>query len=171
MTEGHKRKSHEHRSDLAGEHRWGDIGQSILLVVFIIGMVADVFVFHFSSFVQDPVPWYIPVIVFLPIFLLAGYFAQKAHKKIFQEERKELVVIKSDVYSQLRHPMYFGSILLFLSFVVLSLSLVALGIFIVIVCFYYFLCWYEEKVLVEKLGKEYEEYMKQVPMLFPKLRS
>jgi hypothetical protein len=45
---GYKRKTHEHREDLAGEHKLGDIGQIILLIVFIIGLLADKFVLHFS---------------------------------------------------------------------------------------------------------------------------
>lgn len=77
------------------------------------------------------------------------------------------MVITTDIYSVLRHPMYLGSILIFLSLAVLSLSLIAAVIFIAVVIFYYFLCRYEEKVLIEKLGKEYTNYMKKVPMLIP----
>ena len=39
MNKGHKRKSHEHRKDLVGEHRWGDTGQIILLVIFFIFLI------------------------------------------------------------------------------------------------------------------------------------
>jgi len=170
MVKGYKKKSHEHRSDLAGEHRWGDMGQLIFFIVFIIGMIADVFFLHFSSFLQDIISWYVPVILFFPLFFIALYFVQSSHKKIFQEERKELVVIKEGVYARMRHPMYFGAILMFFSFVILSFSLIALAIFVVIVLFYYVLCRYEEQVIIEKLGDAYKDYMEQVPMLFPKLR-
>ena len=57
-------------------------------------------------------PWYYRIIVFLFLFFIAGFFIQKSHKKIFEEERKELMVVKSDIYSRIRHPMYFGSILI-----------------------------------------------------------
>jgi protein-S-isoprenylcysteine O-methyltransferase Ste14 len=67
--------------------------------------------------------------------------------------------------------MYFGSILTFLSFVILSLSVVALVVFVAIILFYYYLCRYEEQLLIEKLGDEYKNYMKTVPMLIPKLRK
>jgi protein-S-isoprenylcysteine O-methyltransferase Ste14 len=109
--------------------------------------------------------------VFIPLIAISGYFAQKAHKKVFKEERKELIIIKTDVFSIVRHPMYFGSILTYLSFVILSLSLIALIIFVIITLFYYYLSYYEEHLLISKLGDEYMDYMRKTPMLIPKLRK
>ena len=171
MSEGHKRQSHEHRSDLAGEYRWGDSGQLLFVVVFIAGMLLDIFLLNISDSWQHTVPWYVRIVLFLPVFFMAGYFIQKAHKKVFEEERKKLMVINTDVYARLRHPMYFGSLLVYVSFVILSLSVIAAVIFVVVVLFYYYICRYEERLLVEKLGNEYKEYMKHVPMLFPKLKT
>jgi protein-S-isoprenylcysteine O-methyltransferase Ste14 len=170
MTEGHKRHCHEHRKDLAGEYRWDDTGQIVLLIVFIVGMLSDIFLLKISNTWQDNFPWYFRIVIFFPLFFIAGYFAQKAHKKVFQEERKKLTVIKTDVFARIRHPMYFGSILTYLSFVVLSLSIIAAVIFLIVVIFYYYLCRYEEKVLIEKLGDDYKNYMKNVPMLILKVR-
>jgi protein-S-isoprenylcysteine O-methyltransferase Ste14 len=171
MTEGYKRKSHEHREDLAGEHRWGDMGQIAFMIIFIIGIISDLFLLKTSDSWQSIIPWYYRLILFIPLFFASGYFSQKAHKIIFQKQRKKLMVIKTDVFARIRHPLYFGSILVYLSFIVLSLSSIALIIFVFVVIFYYRLCRYEEKILIEKLGDEYKEYMKKVPMLFPKLRK
>ncbi|MFH1013155.1 MAG: isoprenylcysteine carboxylmethyltransferase family protein [Thermoplasmatota archaeon] len=161
MNEGNNRKSHEHRQDLAGEYRWGDLGQNILLIIFFIGMVVDVFLVKVSSW-QDVVPWYIRVVIFIPLFVFGWYVAQQAHKKVFQEERTNLMVITTGVYAWLRHPMYFGSLMIYLSFILLSFSVIALTIFGVAVLFYHYLCRYEEKLLIAKLGDEYKEYMKKV---------
>lgn len=170
MSKGYKRRSHEHRKDLAGEYRWGDTGQLVLVIVFIIGMTSDLFLLKVSDYWQDSFPWYFRIMFFIPLIFVAGYFSQKAHKKVFEEKRKKLIVIKTDVFAIIRHPMYFGYIMLYLSFVILSLSLIAIVIFIIVVIFYYFLCWYEEQLLIEKLGNEYRNYMKNVPMLIPKIR-
>jgi len=170
MKEGHKRHGHEHRKDLAGEYRWGDTGQIVLAIVFIVGTASDLFLLKLSDSWQDSFAWYFRIVIFIPLFFAAAYFAQHAHKKVFGEEQKEIIVIKTDVFARIRHPMYFGSILTFLSFVILSLSVIALAIFVVVVIFYYYLCRYEEQVLLEKLGNEYKDYMKNVPMLFPKIR-
>ena len=169
MVQGHKRRSHEHRNDLAGEYKWGDIGQIIFLIVFIIGMVSDLFLLKISDSWQSSFAWYFRLVFFIPLLFVAAYFAQKAHKIIFQEERKGLMVIKTSVYARIRHPMYFGSIVTYLAFVILSLSVISLVIFVLVVIFHYCICRYEEKILIEKLGDEYKIYMKNVPMLFPKI--
>ena len=171
LTKGHKRKSHEHRADLAGEYKWGDTGQIVLLVFFIVGMVADVVFLHSSGDLPEIVPWYVRLIGFIPGCLAAGYFIHKSHKKVFGEHRDTLSVIDTGIYSRLRHPMYFGSVLLYLSFVFVSLSVLAMSIFLVVLIFYYYLCRYEEKVLVEQLGDQYRQYMSNVPMLIPQLRT
>lgn len=167
MSKGYKRHSHEHRNDLAGEYRWGDTGQIVMLIVFIIGMTSDLFLLKVSDSWQDFFPWYFHMVAFILIIFAAGYFVQRAHKKVFKEERKTLMVIKTSVFAIIRHPMYFGSILIYLAFVILSASVIALAIFVVVFIFYYYLCRYEEKILINKLGKEYCEYMKNVPMLIP----
>jgi len=171
MNKGHKRHSHEHRKDLAGEYKWGDTGQFIFIIVFIVGMISDLFLLKLSDSWQDVIPWYYRVFVFLPLFFTAGYFGQRSHRIVFKEERNKLMVIKNDVYSRVRHPMYFGSILTYLGFVVLSLSIIAFVIFIFVFAFYYYLCWYEELILIDQLGNDYKKYMKSVPMLIPKIRK
>ena len=170
-SEGHKRHSHEHRKDLAGEYRWGDTGQIIFVIIFIIGMISDLFLLKISDSWQDTFPWYFRIVVFIPLFFIAGYFGQRSHKIVFQQERKKLMVIKTDVFARIRHPMYFGSILTYLCFVILSLSLISLVIFVIVVIFYYYLGRFEEKILLEKLGDEYKDYMKKVPMLIPSIRN
>jgi len=170
MNEGHIRTSHEHRVDLAGEYKWGDIGQLIFIFVFIIGLVADIFLFNFSESWQDVFPLYLRFVLFLVLFIIAGYFGQRSHRIVFKEERKKLMVIDKDVYSIIRHPMYFASILTYLGFVILSLSIISFIIFIVIFVFYYYLCKYEEKILLNKLGDDYKNYMKKVPMFIPIFR-
>jgi len=168
MTEGHTRNHYAHRNDLAGEHRWGDTGQLILILIFIVGTILDLFVLNLSSGWQDVMPLYLRVLIFIPLFLTALYFGRRSHRIIFGRQRDGLMVIKEDVYSRIRHPMYFASLLTYLGFVVLSLSVVSFVIFLVAIGFYVFICRYEEKVLIEKLGEDYLKYKKQVPMLFPK---
>jgi len=170
MTKGYTRSHYAHRTDLAGEYRWGDMGQMILVLVFIIGTLGDLFVVHLSDSWQGIIPWYLRVIVFLPLLLIAGYVGKRSHTIIFGQQRDGLMVIDTDVYARLRHPMYFASLLMYLGFVILSLSVVSLIIFVVAIMFYVYLCRYEEQVLIEKLGDDYRAYRKRVPMLFPKLR-
>lgn len=168
---GYKRKTHEQREDLAGEHKLGDIGQIILLVVFIIGLLADKFVLHFSLPLVQFLPSYLRVLIALPFFVFSFYLARFGLKTIFGEQREELVVIKAGVFSIVRHPIYLASILVYLGFIIISLSIIAFCIWIIIILFYYSISRYEEKILMDKLGSQYEDYMRQVPMFIPRFRK
>jgi protein-S-isoprenylcysteine O-methyltransferase Ste14 len=168
--EGHKSHRYENRVDIAGEHRWSDAGQLILVIIFILGLVFDLFIFNLSGSWQNLFSWYYRLIIFIPLFLLSGYFSQNGLKKVFKEKREKLEVIDKGVFGMVRHPIYLGSILVYLSFVILSLSIVALIIFVIIVIFYYYICRYEEKLLIQELGDKYRVYMRKVPMLIPKIQ-
>jgi len=86
---------------------------------------------------------------------------------VFGEKREEPQVITTGVFSIVRHPIYFGSILLYLGFILLSLSLLSVLVWILIIVFYYMISLYEEKLLTQRFGSAYEEYKKKVPMLLP----
>ena len=165
----HKRRNYEKRVDIAGENVWGDCGQLILLIVFIIGTILDlVFLRVGHSFVES-VPLFLRIIVALPILIISGYFAQSGLKIVFHEKRSKLMVIRTGVFSLVRHPIYLGSILLYMGFIILSVSVIAFGIWIIIILFYVYISRYEENILIDKLGEEYKQYMRDVPMFIPKI--
>lgn len=164
---GYKRKEYENRKDLAGEHSVSDIGQIILLILFLSGLLVDRFILHFSVFFTQTVSIYLRVLLSLPFFILSFILARSGLKTVFGEEREELVVIKTGVFSIVRHPIYLSAILLYLGFIIISLSIISFCIWIIIILFYYFISRYEEKLLIDKLGSQYEEYMNEVPMFIP----
>ncbi len=73
------------------------LGRSLFLIVFIIGMISDLFLLKISDSWQNVFAWYFRIVVFIPLLFIAGYFAQRAHKIVFQQERDDLIVIKTDV--------------------------------------------------------------------------
>ncbi len=167
---GYKRKVYEHRKDLAGEHSLSDIGQIILLILFLTGLLIDKRILHFSLFLAQLFPFYLRILFSLPFLILAFLLARSGLKAVFGEQREELVLIKSGVFSIVRHPIYLGAILLYLGFIIISLSIISFCIWIVIILFYYFISRYEEKLLIDKLGSQYEEYMNAVPMFIPRIK-
>jgi len=167
---GYKRKAHEHRKDLAGEHSLGDIGQIILLILFLTGLLIDNWIIHFSMFLTPLFPFYLRILLSLPFLILAFLLARSGLKAVFSEQREELVLIKSGVFSIVRHPIYLSAILLYLGFIIISLSIISFCIWIIIILFYYFISRYEEKLLIDKLGSQYEEYMNEVPMFIPRMK-
>jgi len=164
---GHLRKSHKHRDDLTGEYAFGDMGQLILLVIFLVVWIADSFVFKYSTFLTQYVSNYIRVPIALIVLVISGLLAWAGLKIIFGETREESQIITTGVFSIVRHPIYLGSILLYLGLILLSLSLLSTLVWFIIIIFYYMISRYEEKLLTQRFGSAYEEYKKKVPMLLP----
>src|SRR4030042_2779766 len=163
----HHQWGHKNRPDLIGEHKFGDAGQLILLALFLTVWILDSFVFKFSTFLNGNVRWYFPVALGIIILALAGYFTGAGLKTVFGEVRNPPQVISRGVFSIVRHPVYLGSIMTILGLTIMTLSFFSLIIWLIIVIFYYYISRHEEKLLLARFGKEYEDYMKEVPMLFP----
>jgi len=164
---GHLRKSHQHRGDLTGEHAFSDMGQLILLVIFLVVWITDSFVFKYSTFLTQYVSNYIRVPIALIILTISGLLAGFGLNTVFGKTREEPQVITTGVFSVVRHPIYLGSILLYLGFILLSLSFLSTLVWFIIIIFYYMISRYEEKLLTQRFGSAYEEYKKKVPMLLP----
>jgi len=77
-------------------------------------------------------------------------------------------IVKDGIYKYIRHPGYLGEIIILfgLGFVTYSL-LGILGAFIVSLMVYVGEVIPEEKYMLEKFGKEYEEYMKETFRFIP----
>ncbi len=155
---GHKMGHYKGREDIIGEHKFSDLGQLIFLIIFLVLWVLDSFVFHFSTFLTETIPIYISAPIGGVIFLLAGFFAFKAHQQVFKEVRDPPEVIRTGVFEYVRHPMYLGSILLYLGLLVITLSLASLGLFVLIVAFYEYIARFEEKLLIAHFGEDYNNY-------------
>jgi protein-S-isoprenylcysteine O-methyltransferase Ste14 len=89
---------------------------------------------------------------------------------VFNEVRETPGVMRKGVFGVVRHPIYYSEILLYLGLLLLRTSLAAAVIWIIAIGFLHFISRYEEKLLVERFGDDYRQYMKDVPMYFPRLR-
>lgn len=163
------RRTHGNRDDLVGEHRLGDLGQLILLLIFLTVWIADSFFVHYSTSLSNYISLWVRIPVAAIILVMAGILAWKGMKIVFGEIREKPAVIRKGVFNLVRHPIYLGAILLYLGLIILTLSLAATSVFIIIIIFYHFIARHEEKLLMEKFGKDYEDYMQQVPMWAPRL--
>jgi protein-S-isoprenylcysteine O-methyltransferase Ste14 len=99
----------------------------------------------------------------LVIFLAAFFQQLKARRK---------GLLTGRLYSVVRHPQYFGIIILTLGLTIMSVQWsgwntnVALA-WLIEVFGYILLASYEERCLLKKYGKEYAEYKQKVPFIFP----
>jgi len=164
------RKSQGHHDALTGEHKYGDAGQAILACIFFVIWIADNFI-DYSTVLNG----YIPLIIRIPLgvvaFTLAGYMALRGLYIVFGKKRAKPEVIHEGPFRFVRHPVYLGEILLYLGFLMMSLSLAAIAIWIIAIGFLHYISRHEERLLVGHFGEDYRQYMREVPMWIPFLRG
>jgi protein-S-isoprenylcysteine O-methyltransferase Ste14 len=163
-------RQHEHRADLAGEHALGDVGQFVLLSIFLVVWISDAFFLHYSSLLSHYIPLWMRLLGAAFLLCGAAYLAKTSHDIVFAEVRETPGVIRKGPFGKVRHPLYLSAILLYAGLLCLTLSLAATVIWIGIIGFYHFIAKYEEQLLLKKFGTDYEAYMRDVPMWIPRIR-
>jgi len=116
----------------------------------------------------------IHLLISIPLISMGAWLGIIGVKEItlkVAETHKPEKIISSGIYTRIRHPQYLGAILSHLGISVLLSSLFSLISSPLILLLIYFMSWKEEKELVKEFGKEYEIYMKKVPMFCPRLRN
>jgi protein-S-isoprenylcysteine O-methyltransferase Ste14 len=162
--------NHAHREDLTGEHKYGDAGQFILMVVFLAVWVLDNFVFHYTTFLNDDIPLPVQLILGVMLVLAAFFLARAGMRIVFGKVREIPGVIREGVFKWMRHPIYFSEILFYLGLLFFRTSLAAAAVWIIAIVFLTYISRYEEKLLVTRFGDNYKAYMKDVGMFLPKIK-
>ena len=80
-------------------------------------------------------------------------------------------LVKSGLYSRIRHPQYLGFILIIIAFNIQWPTIITLIMGPVLIYMYYRLAKKEERILIHKFGAEYIDYMKSVPGFYIKLKK
>ena len=164
-------KKHTQHPHLTGEHRWGDTGQLILLVMFLGIWITDSFIFHYSTFLVEVVSNYIRVPIAAVVLIAGWYLARGGMKAVFGTARENPEVISTGVFRIVRHPIYTGAILFYLGTSLITMSIASAVLCLLIIGFYIVISKYEESILTEAFGNDYLEYKKRTGMLCPRLRS
>lgn len=136
-----------------------EASKELELFIFCFNKIANIFliitVFHFD------------IGNFIGVSQLREFFFRK------QKSKKNLVEItklnSTYLYKFIRHPMYLGIILVFISSTTIYTDL----FFINITCIIFYIeigSYFEEKSLVRKFGNSYIEYQKKTKRYIPKLR-
>jgi len=160
---------------------------SSIYIAFFIALFTEMFgfpltIYFISSFTMLPKIHVVPITLFdLEIFgariaadynsILAGvvtivglFFVAFGWKQIYK--MKGNLTTKS-LYSIVRHPQYFGILLMASTWLVAWPTIPTLLMWPVLVVIYYRLAKTEENFMEKKFGKKYIEYKKKVPMLIP----
>ena len=164
-----KVKRHEERFDLTGEHPFGDLGQLIFLITFLLVWIADIFFINITESEYFDLSLWIQIPVGAIILIYGFYLARKSMKMVFGTKRDRPEIINNKIYDKVRHPMYLGALLFYLGITVLMLSLPLFITFIATFIFYNFIARHEEKLLLNQFGDDYANYMKKVRRWIPRL--
>ena len=166
-----QKKAQQQQDDLTGEHAVGDAGQIVLACLFAATWIADTFVLKYTTFLNQYVPLGVRILPGVVLLVLSGYLAKTGLSIVFGEEREKPGVIGKSVFGVVRHPVYLSEILLYLGFLMLSISLAAAVVWVIAIGFLHYISRYEERLLLARFGEDYEKYMREVPMWFPRLRK
>ncbi len=107
------------------------------------------------------------------ILFLTGQFLRiigRAYK--IEDSVKGIALVKEGPYAAVRNPMYLGSFLMGLAFTFLLGNFwVALAFMVIFFARFLPQVRLEEKILLEKFGKTYQEYLLAVPRFMPKINK
>jgi protein-S-isoprenylcysteine O-methyltransferase Ste14 len=151
-----------------GEHIFGDIGQLISLAVFAVVWIGDSFFFRLSTFLSRYVPLYVRL-AFLGLTVIAAVYLVRSGHVVTSHKQKSKNLVTTGAFRYVRHPLYLGSMLVYLGLAISTLSLFSLALFIGIFIFYNYIAGYEERLLEAKFGEEYRKYKKKTGRWIPKI--
>lgn len=85
-------------------------------------------------------------------------------------QRKTVTLVTSGPYRYVRNPMYLGAFIFLLGQALVSANWLILLSSIITIFVFYMQIGNEEKMLLDRFGDEYREYMKKTPRIIPKIR-
>ncbi|MFX0019595.1 MAG: methyltransferase family protein, partial [Candidatus Hermodarchaeota archaeon] len=76
-------------------------------------------------------------------------------------------LITTGILEYVRNPMYFGILLIYVSFIFLSISLISIAFFLLVFLVYNRMVNFEEKILESMFGDQFLDYKKKVSKWIP----
>ncbi len=160
---------HESRPDLAGEHPLGDRYQLYAFLLFITAVLVDHFFLGWAVQFRRIVPFGTRFPIAIVIALSGFYLSLTGIHSVFGEYTEKPHMITSGLFSFVRHPVYLGALLVYISLITFLLSPLASVVFIGILFLYDWLAQDEEIRMLKVFGKRYEDYRRQTPKWLPRI--
>ncbi|MFX1380399.1 MAG: methyltransferase family protein [Promethearchaeota archaeon] len=114
------------------------------------------------------------LILSIPFIIIGIWFGiggvKKVTLKVAETHRPEKVISRG-LYSVIRHPQYFGGVVAHIGITILLSAIFSLITTPIIILLNFLISWKEERELIKEFGKEYEDYMKRVPMFIPRFKK
>ncbi|MFX1257912.1 MAG: methyltransferase family protein [Promethearchaeota archaeon] len=143
--------------------------QASLPIIFTVIWILDSWILSISVWLNELVPLLLRIILFIITLCSAFILIILAHRALFHENEPSDTLITNGILSRVRNPLYLGVLLIYISFIFLSISIISIFLLIIIFFIYNKMVNYEEHILEEIFGDEYLEYKNKVPKWIPKL--
>jgi protein-S-isoprenylcysteine O-methyltransferase Ste14 len=155
-----------------GEHPYGDLGQLILLGLFLLIWVGDSFFLHYSTFLANYVPLALRLLLAALALGLAFFLVKSGHVVISHGNHGRLPtsLVMTGAFRYVRHPLYLGCLLTYFGLAAATASLLSLALLGIIIPFYNFLANYEENLLEHLFGESYRTYKQKTGKWLPKMK-
>ena len=156
-----------------GEHPYGDLGQLILLGLFLVIWVGDSFFWHSTTFPAHYLP--LPLRVLIMALALTGAFllVKSGHVVISHGRHGQVPasLVVTGAFRYVRHPLYLGCLLTYLGLSIVTASLLSLAFLVfAIMPFYNFIATYEENLLEDRFGESYRTYKHHTGKWLPQMK-
>ena len=138
----------------------GHLIQISCFVLFLAVWFLDSFVFNYSTFLAIYFSWLVRLALALVVFVVALAVLELAHGHLHSMKSGKLTT--AGIYGHIRHPLYLGTLLLYLPFILWSFSLLSVIPWLIALAAYNKMANYEEQLLKKRFGREYAEYKKRV---------
>lgn len=103
------------------------------------------------------------------LFMLAGYILLSKGWNQVHGGKSELVT--DGVYAYVRHPQYTGLMLVIIGFLIQWPTLLTVLMAPILIGAYVHLSHHEEKIMLQRFGQSYQDYIDRLPMFFPPLQK
>lgn len=148
-----------------GEHPYGDKGQVVIFIFYILLLLSDHFFIKTSLIHLNWLRW----ILALSLFLFSLLLMKEGHNAVIDKNLHNNL-ITNGVFKIVRHPLYFSILIFYLSLSFAFNSFLGLLMLIPVFLFYNYIASYEEKYLIKKFGDAYTTYQQRTGRWLPKLK-
>jgi protein-S-isoprenylcysteine O-methyltransferase Ste14 len=161
----------KHKKGLEREAPYSHVIQALIPLIFTAVWIIDSIWLQLSTFLNQYIPLYIRISLFVLFVILAVIFGIPSHKLLFHEHEPSSELITDSILGYVRNPLYLAILLFYIAFICLSISLLSAGIFIIALIIYNWMVNREEQILEDLFGDDYRKYKQNVPKWIPQIKK
>ncbi|MFW9902651.1 MAG: methyltransferase family protein [Candidatus Thorarchaeota archaeon] len=156
-----------HKRGVSKEHPKGHLIQLAVGFIFFLIWILDSFIFMFSTILANYISFFIRLILFLSFLIIGFFLIFRTGHILFHKEDTSSKLIKTGIFAHTRHPLYLGVLIVYIGFILLTISMLSIVGFIIVFILYDRIATFEEKELEKSFQEEYVEYKRHVSKWIP----